>query len=518
MLSSDSPNNIIQNEPSVNVTREVSVSVPLLESGASLSKAETNRRTHSKRRRSTTYGSTFKLFKACNFCRKRKIKCAVKSNTNICENCRLHDRECVFDHVIVNQKLPKDVSPKPKSDSFILHSPFLDVSPQALSEASPSSLSSGSNVTETLETLYHNYIEHYTPFLDEEIFKYDLDKFCESCIYIAAKCNFDSNSLQYIDSSFHLNLINSTIASPDFEWNEVSLACFFLVPLRVPIGNSIIYKSLLSFNQISSSTEKDQLSINLILGAMITDAYYSMFNGSKLLITDPLVPFKTLTYLSTLNPTLFVYHFLFIGYYIYTMMWLVNDEKLSFTERKLRFLQLEFDILLWPAKLPGELLIVKDKLGGSTEAFILHLLHNTLLCCYYTYALKRKDTIGRMIAMSPVPGLYHFISGLAQSTFNVAKQLDGIWTLLSDCVVKTAKCLIDLNDIMEFDQFKVPLSLFIKFQNVHDLVWQDEVHGSATTILKGFTYYDDDVDGAVVFWVFRDIRSLALQSQIVDKS
>ncbi|KAK6461346.1 hypothetical protein DFJ63DRAFT_315145 [Scheffersomyces coipomensis] len=466
-----------------------------------------------------SFGTTFKLLKACSFCRRRKIKCVVHPNSNICENCKTHNEDCIFDHKVVNNNLEskRKVRTKTKSSKEVnssIQNPFpitLTGSTPNSIDISPSSTLSSYNTSDHIEILYQTNVEEFTPFLNSNVFKVYLDKFCENCIQLAVS----QNDPTLFDS--HLDIINTIIRSDSFEWNETNLACFFLVAIREPISYSIIEESLVAFNSLVEE-KFENLSVNLILGAMVIDGFYSMFNGSKLTTNRKLLS-KVSYYLNLSDSNIFSHHFLFVGYFIYNMVWLVNDDtKLSYVERKQQLLQLEFDILLWPAKLTPELSIVKDKLGGNYSAFNLHILHNCLLCCFYTYALKSKDTISKMIHISPVPGLYHFISGLAQSNFRVIKEINSPWTLLSNCIVKTAKSLVDLYEIMDFDPFKNSLYLFTKLPNVYDNSWQDEVQKGVENILMGQSYkLDDDIDGAVVFWVFRDIRSLALQSQIDEK-
>ncbi|KAK6453652.1 uncharacterized protein RJT20DRAFT_100724 [Scheffersomyces xylosifermentans] len=525
-------------------------------------------------------GSTFKLLKACNFCRKRKIKCVIKANSNICESCKYHKKgECVFDHKIISNNngsssiinsppsilphnlLPShnsitNISPTISSSGIISHRksdsaissasspaspPMIKNSPASTGLSSSSLQVSGSykgapsptnsilsptsmpltnnikSARQSMFELYQSNIEPYTPFIPYEVFHTnnynDLDQFSKCCINIATVSS-PNNKIPESAIELFLEFLNNFLSTGSIVWNETTLSCFLLMPLRIPIDSAIIEKSLLFFNELYEA-KPETISINLILGAMTIDAYYSLFCERKL-TTNPNIRHRALTYLHGLDDNSFNYHFLYVGYFIYKMIWLAHADNLSFSDRKYEFLQLEFDMLLWPAKLTKDLSVVKDKLLATPEAFILHVLHNTLLTAFYTKALQHKDVIGKMISISAVPGLYHFISGMAKSNFRVTNEIVGRWTIIANCRVQTAKLLLDLNEIMDFDAFKSTLRLFTKKSNVKDLVWQDRIYNRVQQLLSESVIDedDDDVDGAVVFWVFRDVRSMSLQTYI----
>lgn len=390
-------------------------------------------------------------------------------------------------------------------------------------EVSPSSMPLTNNTKsarQSLFELYQSNIEPYTPFVPYEVFHTnnyrDLDQFSKCCINIATVSS-PNNKIPESAIELFLEFLNNFLSTGTIVWNETTLACFLLMPLRISIDTAIIEKSLLFFNELYEA-DPDNISINLVIGAMTIDAYYSMFHDSKL-TTNPRILKRSEIYLNSLSEESFNYHFLYVGFYIYKMIWLSQTKELSFSERKYKLFQLEFDMLLWPAKLTTDLSVVKDKLLATPEAFILHVLHNTLLCAYYTRALQDKEVVGKMISISPVPGLYHFISGMAKSNFRVTNAIVGRWSIIANCRVQTAKLLLDLNNIMDFDPFKQSLRLFSKKSNVKDVVWQDRIYDRVQHLLHESPVEedDDDVDGAVVFWVFRDIRSMSLQTYIKEE-
>ena len=124
-----------------------------------------------------------------------------------------------------------------------------------------------------------------------------------------------------------------------------------------------------------------------------------------------------------------------------------------------------------------------------------------LLCAYYTRALQDKEVVGKMISISPVPGLYHFISGMAKSNFRVTNAIVGRWSIIANCRVQTAKLLLDLNNIMDFDPFKQSLRLFSKKSNVKDVVWQDRIYDRVPVSYTHLDVYKRQIPTLAATWL-----------------
>lgn len=520
------------------------------------------------------WGMKVKLLKACAFCRKRKLKCSINGDSQKCENCVARGVQCVFDHKKIRLRSRKskwngsDGENLPRSDqldpgrrnstgevsrssvrspksyqfspigenynSHILpfiggHEPFALKSPEPHLSESPT-LRLGSLVlqgvspgtTESLvrleqlmpvQKLYRTNIEPYTPFVNKEASWELLDRFSKLCVNIASVSS-PVNKIPVSTNDLLLELLHDFFKD-DNPWDEVSLSCFFLLPLRTSIADTFVQKNLQRFNELFK--EQNNLSTNLIIGACTVDAYYSLLNGSWTLTTNPRALVKLGNYLDSLNENSFTYHFLSVAYLLYKFVSLISSTKLPYDNLRLQMLQLEYDMLLWPAKLTQELSVLEDDLLATPEAFLLHVLHNTLLTEFYYNAVKNRDTFGRMNSIFAVPGLYRFIAGMAKSNFKVQHGLVGRWSIIGGCQLHNAKRLLDLYEIMEYELFIPSLNYYKKVSNIYDLEFQDKVYSQVQQMIKNEGYYNeqpDDSDGPSIFWGFRDIRSMSLQTYI----
>lgn len=494
-------------------------------------------------------GSTFKLLKACNFCRKRKIKCKVLSN-NICENCKEHNRECIFDHKAIAREnkvkkptsitinLKDTIANKPKNLSSYTGT-FLDqIDSNAMEEfnktinspeyyknsesdplmwTSDVKLDTASMSQPTLQNnndvfqIYVENIEPYTPFLSHDIFNEELDAFSISCIQVAAVSS--TNSLMPQPSiSYLLEILHTHFTKP-IEWDPIKLGCFFLLPLRIRVPKPLIIESVQAFNHFFNDSPL-ALSPNLIAGGLCVDGWLALFSNTEL-ITDNSVISMSAKIFDLVDVNSYNYQFLSVSVFLYQFIWLTNDTSYSFDDKRAQMLQFEFDMLLTPAKLSKNLIVVRDTLLSTPEAFLLHILHNMLMINYYTLMVEDKY-LGSMTSISAVPGLYHFISGMAISNFRVTVELVNRWSIIADCQILTAKLLLRLYNEMEFETFRFSLQFYTSRKNTNfDPEEYKMVDDHVNKFLESSQLKrDDDFDGAVVFWVFRDVRSMSLQLYI----
>lgn len=516
------------------------------------------------------WGMNVKLLKACAFCRKRKLKCSINGDYQKCENCVARGIQCIFDHKKIRlrsrkpkwndsegEKLPpsdkmssqerdftSEVASSPSQSpktyhlspvgenfnaqilefratphgSFAMESPNVSESPTLRLESlvlqgfSPGTNQSLEHIM-PVQKLYRANIEPYTPFVNPETSWELLDRVSKLCLNIASV----SSPISQIPMSTNdllLELLHDYFKD-DNPWDELSLSCFFLLPLRTNIADALVQNNLQRFNELFK--QQNSLSTNLIVGACTVDAYYSLLKGSWTLTTDPRALIELGNYLDSLNENSFSYHFLSVAYLLYKFVSLISNKNIPYDNLRLEMLQLEYDMLLWPAKLTQELSVLEDDLLATPEAFLLHVLHNTLLIEFYYNAVKNRDTFGKMNSIFGVPGLYRFIAGMAKSNFKVQHGLVGRWSIISGCQLHNAKRLLDLYEIMEYELFVPSLKYYKKASNIYDTEYQEKVYSQVQQLVKNEGYYNeqpDDSDGPSIFWGFRDVRSMSLQTYI----
>lgn len=438
--------------------------------------------------------NAFKLLKACNRCRKRKIKCVTKSFSNVCENCKNHGHECIFGHKVLNIK-NKSMKEEISSISSL---PIPEVGTKRLK-----------NPSSSMKKLYVSNIEPYTPFVLHEIFEMDkLDKLSKCCINIA---NISSPRTQIPESTieFLLEVFHNSLS--EIDWKPCTLSCFFLLPLRIVVPQKIVLDSLKAFTEYLESEE--ELSPNLLIAALTIDAWNSLIRDFPLVTANHYSKLieSGEVFLGSLDLNSFNYHFLCVGVYLYKFQWM-NQTNLQLRSS---ILQLEYDLLLWPAKLTRDFSVITDDLLASPEAFILHVVHNCLLIYFYSTLVKGKQNLGTETAIRAVPGLYNFIAGMARSNFRIKESIIGRWTIIGDSQVINARNLLELNEIMEFYEFKLALVHFNKKEKTNIIELQNSIYNQVRDMLENEKIHDDpeaDLDGSKVYWVFRDVRSLCLSS------
>lgn len=368
--------------------------------------------------------------------------------------------------------------------------------------------------------IYKIHIEPYTPFVLHEMFKSsesrELDHFSKFCIQVACLSS-PTNQIPPSTTDLLLDVLKGYIENDTiYIFDDITLSFFLLLPLRIKLSDSIVQKYLRMFNNYYES-KGNSLSINLLVAALSVDAYYTLLRGDWNLKTNVSILIAVSGFVETLNNNSFNYHFLSMACLIYKLIMIVSNKQISYEDQRLQMLHLEYEMLLWPAKLSRDLSIVEDDLLATPEAFFLHILHNTLLTEFYSNAIKNKNTFGKMNSIFAVPGLYQFIAGMAKSNFRLNEGLVGRWSIIANCQLHTAKQLLQLNEIMEFEEFILSLMWYKKSANILDVELQGQIHSQIQKLQKSnnsFKLKIPDKDGAKVFWLFRDIRSMSLQSFI----
>lgn len=371
--------------------------------------------------------------------------------------------------------------------------------------------------------IYKTHVEPYTPFVLYNFFNPiesgGLDHFSKLCIQVASLSS-PTNQIPLSTTDLLFEVLEEYMENDSrYIFNEMTLSFFLLLPLRIRISDKIVQKYLRMFNKFYEE-KGSSLPINLLVGALTVDSFYSLLKSNWILTTNTSILTEVTNFLATLNRESFNYHFLSVVCFIYRLMMLFSNKILSFEEQRLAIWHLEYEMLLWPAKLTLELSVVEDNLLATPEAFFLHVVHNTLLTEFYMNAVKHKNKFGKMSSIFAVPGLYQFLSGMAKSNFRLNEGLVGRWSIIANCQMHTAKILLDLYNFMEFDELILSLRYYKKSSNVIDFETQDHIFSQIQSLLSKTSSYklgDDDKEGAKVFWVFRDVRSMSLQS-FIDES
>ena len=536
------------------VSHGLSVSKPRSESWPSHQSTPQNQRRRRGSEKSAKPYTTFKFLRACDNCRLRKIKCVMKQAG--CDHCRLHSLECSFENrikdgvevpkkkkVVEGIRLNQEIvvpgvgagassmpSPMPYTGAALPGVPIRltplpsMISPEKqLPYPEPEPLPKNMDLNMKLKSieyqtdeityivlLYKRYVEPYTPYVHVDSLYEEQDPFSLCCIKVAASYSLASCSESFntpalvgeLTASFH-QLSNFTVGQ---------LSCFFLLPNLIPLPCDIITGGLDRFLELY--TADSEIPINLAIGALSVDAWNSLLEPSKLHLPSHMFSYYE-EFLRFADDAVLHYHLAELNFHLIRFLSLTEDQPHDYNGIRRQLLQLEYDILLLPVKLPKQFLVVKDRLTSSTEALFYHVLHNAFLTFVYTKALTSK-IYGKMLSVYAVAGLYHFLTGMIESTLEVGKHKAGPWSIVSDCMVHTIKCGLELLDIMDFDDLLYVMSTFKERLDVRNPTLQQQLVRRVYTLREQSSYYRDldRVDGSLVFWVFRDVRSMTLSAYL----
>lgn len=513
--------------------------------------------------------TTFKFLRACDNCRLRKIKCVMKQSC--CENCRSHKLECCFENRILKiskgPKGPKQATAGPQrtqkrqasvdailsssaeqrrlsETSMGLSSPPLHPSqlmrgspfptqsvlrPHSMSDVSPpaarlhhsSVLPGRTNAVmyeygdspEHIVHLYKNYVEPLTPYVHIESINKNRDLFSACCVKIAASHSV-TPCPEPMDNTQLMETIHACLAGIP-HWTLGQLSCFFLLPAVIPLSQEAIESALERFLELYNSVP--DIPINVAVAAMSVDAWNALFTSTKLKLPTHMFQYFE-EFLRFADDSLLHYHLAELNHHLIRFLSLTEDQPHDYNATRKQLLQLEYDILLLPVKLPKQFLVVKDRLVSTKEAFLYHVLHNAFLVSVYTRALTSKIH-GKMLSIYAIAGLYHFLCGLVESTLKIEDKA-GLWSLVSDCMVHSLKCGLELIQVMDFDDLVLVMGSYKERPNVRFPFFQRQLLLKARVLCENSpTFRDmDRVDGSLVFWVFRDVRSMTLTAYLKENS
>lgn len=482
--------------------------------------------------------SDAKYHKSCDYCRYRKVKCHLTAGNESCEHCKLCEVPCIFSikersnkRKIRSAKIAAEVQVKKQSvqDNSRDQTPIPTANSEGIDSSDRWFLNTYQSLTEPLaialesavipeydkhqgdfflpgmdfdidkkfKEFYNILIRPYTPVIPENLLTPDsrkLSPFLKFSIvaYLTNTTNLFETIYDWIsidgsypaDAIFPLALLGVKYMVP----KDLISSIFYLGPVNYqqydPIGILSIL-SLDAWGSFLSSTEPKLLEI--------TDSIYSSVNSS-----------------TVFPENLFSNHFAILTTILHRFIVLKHEIDSYYTPNsprmpnwKRRGLQIESDLLLWPVKLPRELSVVKDELISTDGALVLHILSNTVLCSIYHYALTNQSSVGKLFYLLPVPGVLQFLSGMAKSNFINGEIVQEKWPNIRQHLVITARIMLDTIQTFGYDYSKVALSFWTDQESDPDLYLQ---------VQKALNYTDwsDDADGAAVYWVYRDCRSMSL--------
>jgi hypothetical protein len=250
----------------------------------------------------------------------------------------------------------------------------------------------------------------------------------------------------------------------------------------------------------------EELPTPVLAGAVVANTWLRLV-GSSLAPLD--IPDGFLmSFTEHLDRSTFAYHYLRISNLALTF------EKLRFAmereglgpDAKTAWSRLEYECLFWAVHLPSTLLDLRDEMPARPEAVIIHSHHNLVLLSFYATVIENQDTLGKLLALRPMPGVLHYICSLIRSVFICPSEMIPHWVLLSDIQAATARIALQLWRQTKFENFCGLLNLWDdtleRFPKLTQEV-REEIGTGPWTI--------DQTDGYSVFWTFRDLRSLHLE-------
>ncbi|CAN6672653.1 hypothetical protein TRVA0_046S01112 [Trichomonascus vanleenenianus] len=374
----------------------------------------------------------------------------------------------------------------------------------------------------TLKSIYKLQIEPFSPFLPESALDgpENISKLTRCCVSLASVSSPEANMTDTTRDLLHEMFYY--LVDRESEWNEVTLGSILIHAVRSKISADLHSTLMAQINAMPMLSDPATRAA-LLLGAMAVDTWTSLVDNTRPHL-DPqlLCGFDELV--ATIDDNTFAHHFLLLSYTLFNVLTLVhepqpllddkelkedNSRTRTWRERRYRLLQLESELLIWPVKLPKHLTVVKDELIAPNEAVILHVLHNTATLALYNFALNYPSTTGKQMCLVPVPGLLQFMSGMAKSTFKCGGHMHPKWPILRQCQVLTARYMLELYNQVEYEFCKRALAWWT------DEELDPELFGKVKALLGGVDWTEYS-DGAVVFWVYRDARSTAVELFLSD--
>jgi hypothetical protein len=218
-----------------------------------------------------------------------------------------------------------------------------------------------------------------------------------------------------------------------------------------------------------------------------------------------------MSYSQSVDPSTFAHHYLRISNLGLSLdrLRLAEERKGLGPDTKLSWCRLEYECLFWAVQLPSSLLDLRDEMPARPEAITIHSLHNLVMLSFYATVLGRQNTLGKLLALRPVPGVLHYICSLVRSVFICPREMLIHWAILSDIQATTAHIILQLWRQTQFENFRGLLNLWDDALDRYPELAREvreEIGSGPWTI--------DQTDGYSVFWTFRDLRSLHLEDAV----
>lgn len=388
------------------------------------------------------------------------------------------------------------------------------------------SVDSLATLTSVPYDLYFNYIFPYTPFASLYSFESKTNPDDIFSILLNIACSSSPGNIAPSPNVL-LNLAEIRLAnllSQGYIADEATLGLLSSIMVHCKVNANFEDALWRKYQSFPESQKTPELSV----GVASVAAWYSLLHGTtenSLLLKIPLSTCESLS----LDEELFSYHFVELSLLLYKFQVLLASNAQDFcspeesaslaalspsssvsvssdmSSLKYQLLRLESALLLWPVKLPKELTVVKDDLLATSGAVILHILHNTVTLAFYFRAIKDKS-FGRYLSIYAVPGLLQFLCGMATSSLKVGPSITTKWPIVRHYIHLTAQYVLSLYEETEFEHCKVSLAYY------EDRELDPVLYNKIRQVLGTYNWKAKDFDGAIIYWVFRDARSMSLDA------
>lgn len=365
--------------------------------------------------------------------------------------------------------------------------------------------------------LYYDYVYPYTPFasLQKIEQKNDNDVIFNILLNIACSSAPGNVAPSPIDILSAVKDHLKPLCDFSYIVDDVTISLLCCVMAHCKVTSEFadaLWKKYQSFSISDHSIETS-------VGVATVSSWYSLLDNLSdtfSIVDIPISLFESVT----LNESQFSGHFIELSLLLYKFQLLIlkdfnrqansPGEAPSLTSSspislKYKLTQLESDLLLWPVKLPKDLIVVKNDMLATSNAIVLHIFHNTVTLAFYMRSIYDKF-LSRYLSIYPVPGLLQFLCGMATSSLKVGHLVSKKWPIVRHCVRLTAKYMLDLYNETEFEHCKVSLAFY------DDQFLDPSLYNRIQQILGSEDWKSKDFDGAIIYWVFRDTRSMSLDS------
>ncbi|OIW25686.1 hypothetical protein CONLIGDRAFT_502615 [Coniochaeta ligniaria NRRL 30616] len=477
------------------------------------------------------------MFKSCNYCRHRKKKCVLTypsaSRCGECEHlelvCEFSLRQPSLKRRTTSQRIASKLSAAaavgntraaagdrghwPNPTSFVATVEDGDCQPSSAggsrSLARKIILRDGApDNPESTAGKYWRYVHPLTPFVPREMVldgDDDWDPVLQQCIELASGIWLHHRP----EPALSQRAVDSLALAIRGEMSLPDLAGVLLLLLRLPLETDLAQRVFGTVNAALLAGEL--LPAPVLAGAVVANTWLRLVGSSLAPLEAPedCLP----AYAQTLDPGTFAHHYLRISNLAlsYDRLRVALEHNGPGPGVKLSWCRLEYECLFWAVQLPSSLLDLRDEMPARPEAVVIHSLHNLVLLSFYATVLKWQDTLGKLLALAPVPGVLHYICALARSVLICPREMANQWALLSDIQAATARILLDLWRLTRFENFRGMLNLWDdalnRFPDLTRCV-REEIGPGPWTI--------EQTDGYSVFWTFRDLRSLHLEDAMAD--